>query len=72
MKLILASTSKYRRAELLKLAIPFEAQAPQFNEDDFKNQGHSPWELSRLLALGKAKSLLPVYQDQEVVILYSC
>jgi len=54
-KLVLASTSPYRRELLERLGLPFEAAAPRFDEQI--DQGTDPEELVRNLALGKALSL---------------
>lgn len=54
-KLVLASTSPYRRELLERLGLPFEAAAPDFDEQI--DQGITPAELVRDLALGKALSL---------------
>jgi septum formation protein len=56
-QLILASTSKYRRELLERLAIPFEAKAPLYDEDKEKTPGMAPRALAEKLALGKAQSL---------------
>lgn len=62
MKLILASTSKYRAAQLNQLAAEFMALAPDFDEDSAKlalvEQGASPQHLAEALAKGKAESLV--------------
>lgn len=54
-KLVLASTSPYRRELLERLGIPFEAAAPRFHERI--DQSVKPAELVQSLALGKALSL---------------
>jgi septum formation protein len=53
--LILASGSPYRRDLLARLALPFEALAPQMNEDHLA--GESPADRALRLALGKARSV---------------
>jgi septum formation protein len=53
--LILASGSPYRRDLLARLALPFEALAPQMNEDHLV--GESPADRALRLALGKARSV---------------
>ncbi len=57
-KLILASTSIYRKQLLQRLNIPFETVKPTFDEEIYKNQGREAAELSLFLAAGKAKSVL--------------
>lgn len=53
-ELILASTSRYRRDLLARLGVPFEAIAPDVDEDAFKDRGLSPRELAETLANAKA------------------
>lgn len=59
--LLLASTSPYRRALLERLAIPFEVDAPSFDErsldPEFAARGVDAF--ATRLALGKAQSLVP-------------
>lgn len=57
MKLILASTSKYRSELLSRLGLPFESKSPLFDEDSYKNQGLEPVVLAQTLARKKAESL---------------
>lgn len=56
-RLILASTSPYRKELLEKLAIPFVAKAPLIDEDKEKDPRLSPLELAEKLAYLKAQSL---------------
>lgn len=56
-RIILASTSKYRKALLEQLGLEFEVKAPNVNEEAFKNLGLSPVELAETLAKLKAESL---------------
>lgn len=58
-KLILASTSPYRKRQLEDLDIPFKVATPEFNEDDYKkaNPSIDIHQLSQVLAYEKAKSL---------------
>lgn len=58
MKLVLASSSKYRHELLSRLNIPFEAQSPAINEDDFKKFKLTPPALAQFLAFKKAESLV--------------
>lgn len=53
--LILASTSRYRRALLERLGLPFEVQSSGVDEDAWKTRGLSPRELAEQLALAKAR-----------------
>jgi septum formation protein len=57
MKLILASTSPYRRELLQRLAVPFEIAKPLIDEEKEKHPRFSPRELAEHLAQLKAKSL---------------
>lgn len=55
--LILASTSRYRRALLERLGVPFRCEAPRVDEDAFKSRGLAPRDLAEMLAAEKATSL---------------
>lgn len=57
MKLVLASTSRYRRELLERLGLPFEARAPLCDEEALKAPDLAPEALASLLALAKAESL---------------
>jgi septum formation protein len=63
--LLLASTSPQRRAILEQLAIPFDAVAPQYEEDDPPDA--DPQELVRAHARGKARSVAQVAMDRPVL-----
>lgn len=52
--LVLASTSRYRRALLERLRVPFECEAPGVDEDSFKGGSLSPEQLAATLAREKA------------------
>ena len=67
MKLILASTSKYRREQLQKLSYEFEAVAPEYDEEVLKQSGLSLINLSSELALGKAVSLKKRYPESYII-----
>lgn len=56
-QLILASTSRYRKELLERLAIPFTAQAPNIDEESEKKPELSPLALAEHLAFLKAQSL---------------
>lgn len=56
-ELILASTSPYRRALLERLAVPFRAVAPDFDEEAFPREGLTPRALAEALARGKAEAV---------------
>ncbi len=58
MKLILASSSPYRRALLVQAGLQFEVRRPDVDEDQLKKAfTGSPVELARHLAYEKAKSI---------------
>ena len=54
-KLILASSSKYRKLLLQRYGIPFDCQSPEIDESPFP--GESPAELVARLATQKAKTI---------------
>ena len=67
MKLILASTSKYRRAQLERLGLPFQAIAPGVDEDEFKSLGFTPRELAERLAIVKTEAVARGEPDAVVI-----
>lgn len=69
MALILASTSPYRRDLLIRLGLPFECMPSGINEDDFKEDGIGPVELSRTLATEKA---LAIVIDRPLATIIGC
>ncbi|WP_140633032.1 Maf family nucleotide pyrophosphatase [Methylibium rhizosphaerae] len=64
-RLILASTSRYRRELLERLRLPFEVVSPQVDETPLA--GESPAALSERLALAKAQAVARLH-PQAVVI----
>lgn len=56
-QLILASTSKYRRALLAQLGWSFEAISPGVDEDQVKQDESNPSELAQILAKMKAEAV---------------
>jgi septum formation protein len=54
-RLILASTSRYRRELLSRLRLPFEVEAPPAAEDEIG--GEAPAAMAARLALAKARSI---------------
>ncbi len=66
-RLILASTSPYRKAQLERLRIPFECLPPGVDEEAFKQREHNPRELALRLAREKAQGLARTH-PQAVVI----
>ena len=65
--LILASTSKYRRALLQQLGAPFEAVAPGVDEASVKAAGGPPRQIAELLALQKAEAVRAGRPDDVVI-----
>lgn len=55
--LILASTSRYRRALLDRLRVPYEARSPRVDEDSVHGSGASAEQVAQQLARAKAESL---------------
>jgi septum formation protein len=67
-KLVLASTSIYRRALLERLGVPFRARAPLCDEESFKGKGQQdPRALAETLARAKAASLVRVEPDATII-----
>ena len=66
-KLVLASTSVYRRALLERLGVPFRACAPLCDEESFKSIDQSPRSLAETLARAKAASLVSVEPDATII-----
>jgi septum formation protein len=56
-RLILASTSPYRRELLARLGLPFETLAPRCNEEALKRAGEDPAQQALRLAREKALSV---------------
>lgn len=70
-KLILGSTSIYRKELMLKLGIPFEAMRPSCDEDALKKNllalGKTPLEVAENLALAKAASLNKEFKQAVII-----
>ena len=66
-RLILASTSPYRKAQLEQLKIPFAAMASNVDEDAFKSQDLSPRELALRLAIEKAQAVAKNHLEAVVI-----
>ena len=70
-RLILASTSRYRRALLERLGVPFEAIAPSVDEAPAKAealvQGCTPAQVAGRLAALKARSVAALHPDAVVI-----
>lgn len=67
-KIVLASTSPFRKTLMESLEIPFEAEAPLFDEEPFKKsfKGETK-ELCAHLAKNKAVSLKENYKDALII-----
>jgi septum formation protein len=65
--LILASTSRYRQAELARLGAPFIAVAPAIDEEAEKDPQLSPEKLALHLAKRKAESLVPAHPGAVII-----
>ena len=65
--LILASTSRYRRALLERLGVPFSTEAPRCDEESLKQPGMPPQALAEFLAEAKAASVADLFPDAVVI-----
>ena len=65
MKLVLASTSPFRRSLLEKLQLPFEVDAPEV--DETPHAGESPAQLVERLAVAKARAVAERHEDALVI-----
>lgn len=63
--LVLASTSRYRRALLERLRLPFEVANPQV--DETRHAGEAPAELAQRLARAKALAVASRFEDALIV-----
>jgi septum formation protein len=64
-RLVLASTSPYRRELLARLALPFEAVDPAV--DETPRQGETPDALALRLAIAKAHAVAPRFPERLVI-----
>jgi septum formation protein len=62
---VLASTSRYRRALLERLRIPFEAAPPRYDEREPPGEGAEA--IAETHALGKARSLAVAYPESLII-----
>lgn len=67
MKLILASTSPYRKALLEQLHLPFVTHDSEVDEEKYKREISDPIELTKCLALEKAKSVHQKFPEAIVI-----
>jgi septum formation protein len=69
-RLILGSTSRYRRELLARLGLPFEVQSPDVDESPLS--GETPPDLALRLALAKAQAVAAMAsKDDDVVVIGS-
>lgn len=66
-RLVLASTSPYRRRQLERLGLAFEQAAPLCDEEALKRVGIAPRELALELAAAKAASLVEQHPDAVLI-----
>ncbi|HVJ65892.1 MAG TPA: Maf family nucleotide pyrophosphatase [Bdellovibrionota bacterium] len=66
-KLILASTSKYRAALLKRWGIDFKSIDPKVDEEPYKTRGLSPRELVQALSEAKARAVASEYPEAVVI-----
>lgn len=66
-RLILASTSRYRRELLQRLRLPFDVQAPEVDESPLP--GETPLALAQRLALAKARAVAD--RDPDAIVIGS-
>ena len=66
-RLVLASTSSYRRDLLSRLGLSFEVCGPECDEDDWKGRGLGPSALAQALARAKAESVRPRFPEAWVL-----
>lgn len=64
-KLILGSSSKYRKALLDRLSIPYTVQAPDVDETPLP--GEAPQALAQRLALAKARAIAQLHPESIVI-----
>jgi septum formation protein len=65
-RLVLASTSRYRRELLERLRLPFEVDGPRI--DETPREGEAPAELAERLALAKARDVASRHAEDAVVV----
>jgi len=65
MKLVLASTSPFRKAILEKLGLPFDTASPATDETPV--EGESPEQLVQRLAMAKAKAVVESHHDALII-----
>lgn len=66
-RVILASTSPYRRMLLDRLAFPFDRIAPEVDESKWHGKGQAPLAMAEFLAESKAKSVSQLHPGSIVI-----
>lgn len=66
-RVVLASTSSYRRALLQRLGLRFECAAPGVDEDRYKEAGFPPEELVRRLSVAKAEAVATDFPSAVII-----
>ena len=64
-RVVLASTSRYRRTLLERLGMPFECADPQINESSL--EGETPAQTALRLAQAKASAVSARYTDALII-----
>lgn len=67
MQILLASTSRYRRALLERVGLDFDGVAPEVDEDAHKDSGLAPRKLAETLADAKAAAVAARFPDAIVI-----
>lgn len=67
MKVILASSSEYRKQQLQQLGIAFKSIKPAIDEQSLKDYNLSPCEFTLKLGLEKAKSLVAEHPEAIII-----
>ncbi len=67
MRIVLASTSVYRRELLARLCVPFETAKPGVDEDAYKAEGLAPRALAERLAHEKSRAVFALHPDAAVI-----
>jgi len=66
-KIILASSSKYRKELLLRLGLEFECISPDVDEDKYKDEIPDPIILAKVLGEKKAEAIAKDYPDAIII-----
>lgn len=67
MRIILASTSRYRKELLARIGVAFECHAPGVDESKWQSSDLSPREIAETLALEKAKAVQEKFPEAIVI-----